>query len=314
MPLPVTVYRWDDVGAPSIGTKTATDILNIFKKCLVEGYGAKSPLGWTIPFEDAPNNKVVFRNSTTEGSGGFVQFWDYIGTNPASSTIAFQGAVSMTGLDAFEKPQARMLAKAASLMNYWVLIGTSCGFWFITHNSLTTPYGATYDKMIFFVGDFNAFVTNDVGRFVNLMYSTTTDMTSTSWNYSFDSSMQAGSPLCRIYDTDSSDNYLAYKMDGNYLTGSNNHAGIPTVARIFNKPLMIGTVSHTSTDRLGVISSVSVIRPYYRGEIPGLLNSPQGGYSGEPWPTIETINGEQHLLMAGYQFGRTWINLESWYD
>ncbi|MCW3171436.1 hypothetical protein [Shewanella subflava] len=311
---PVTVYRWDDAGAPSIGTTKASDVINILKKCLVEGYGTKQPLGWSIPFENISTNKVVFRNSTTDGSGGFVQFWDYDGTNVNSSRIAYKGAVGMVGLDSFDRDQVRMLLKISTTHLYWVLIGTSRGFWFMTNNSLTTPNGSSNEKACFFVGDFESFVTNDVGSFVNIQYPTNVDMTNSSWNYSFDASVVANSSVARVYDTDSSNNSVFYKLDNRYLAGATNLNGVPTVDRIFYKPLIYSPTTTTSNDRLGVNASISAINPFYRGTIAGLLNTPQGGYLNQPWPVIETINGVQHFLMPGYQFGRNWINMGTWYE
>ncbi|MDO8254800.1 hypothetical protein [Shewanella algae] len=313
MPLPVTVYRWDDAGAPSLGTMKPSEFINVLRKCLVDGYGSKSPLGWTVAFEDAPTNKIAFRKPTAHGDG-CVQFWDVTGTDQNQGHIRFRAAKSMLALDSFIHPQIQMQFSMSSNQQYWVLIGTEKGFWFITHHSLTTPNGSTNNKAIFMVGDINSFVTNDPGSFVNVMYRTKVDMTSSSWSNGFDYSMNESGDIARIYDTDGTDNYLVYYMDRRFLVGSSNLSGVPSVDRQFFRPILWSPIAPTQNDRVGVNASVSEISPYYRGELPGLINSPQGGYNNEPWPVIETINGEQHILMPGYNFGRTWINLETWYD
>lgn len=76
MGLPVTVYRWDDAGAPQLskGIKPS-ELINVLKKCLVDGYGSKQGAGWSVPFMDLASNQIVFRNSTLQGSGSFVKFW-----------------------------------------------------------------------------------------------------------------------------------------------------------------------------------------------------------------------------------------------
>ena len=48
MASPVTIYRWDDVGAPQIVDGKPSEYMNMLKKCLVEGYGSKASLGWTV--------------------------------------------------------------------------------------------------------------------------------------------------------------------------------------------------------------------------------------------------------------------------
>ena len=65
----VTVYRWDDPGAPQIVDGRPSEFINVFKKCLVEGYGDKQPLGWQVQLEEAIN-KISFINDVTAGGSG----------------------------------------------------------------------------------------------------------------------------------------------------------------------------------------------------------------------------------------------------
>lgn len=317
MSLPVTVYRWDDAGAPQLTNGKPSEIIAILKKCLVEGYGTKAGAGWSVAFENAAAFKIAFRNSTTEASGGFVQFWSVLGTDTDSGNMRFRGAKSMTALDVFVNAQYQKQFNIAPNIDYWVLIATSAGFWFISTNSLTTPNTSSDPKGCFFVGDYDAVTTNDPGRFVNIMSSSTSDMTSSSWNNSFDVSIVSASAICKIYDTDGSANFTTYKMDKRYLPGSLggvNTNGLPPTDRVFFNPLIVCIDSNPEAlDRTGVINSNSIVQPFIRGSIPGLLNSPSTGYNDQAWPVIETINGQQHMLMPGYQFGRNWVNMETWY-
>lgn len=43
-------YHWDDVGAPPLETK-AGSILEIFKACLITGYGSKPSAGWKLQYD-----------------------------------------------------------------------------------------------------------------------------------------------------------------------------------------------------------------------------------------------------------------------
>jgi len=315
MSLPVTVYRWDDAGAPQLTNGKPSEIIAILKKCLVEGYGTKAGVGWSVAFENAATFKIAFRNSTTEASGGFVQFWSVAGTDTNSGEMRFRGAKNMTALDTFIDAQYQMQFKISTAVDYWMLIATSAGFWFLSTNTLTSPNSISNEKAFFFVGDYDAITANDPGRFVTFMNGNGSDMTSSTWTNSFDASVSAGTTLCKIYDTDGIANFIQYKMDSRYVMGSPNVTnGVPSIDRVFFNPLIMSTANPDTTDRLGVVNSNSIIQPYIRGKIPGLLNTPVTGYGNQAWPVIETINGQQHMLTPGYRFGRNWINMETWYD
>ena len=54
----VTLYKYDDVGAPQL-TGEVGKVISVLDACLVNGYGSKSPAGWTKPFSGT--NKAVYR-------------------------------------------------------------------------------------------------------------------------------------------------------------------------------------------------------------------------------------------------------------
>ncbi len=62
----VTVYRNTDSSAPTL-SGTAGDLVNLFDKCLVTGYGSKAAAGWSKPYTGT--NTAVFR------MGGGNQFY-----------------------------------------------------------------------------------------------------------------------------------------------------------------------------------------------------------------------------------------------
>jgi hypothetical protein len=313
MELPVTVYRWDDAGAPQIANGKPSEIIDILKKCLVTGYGAKAALGWTIPFEDAATFKVAFRSSQSNSSGGFVQFWSTTGQDNNETVMAFNAAKSMGGLDSYFDRQLRMMFRYVRAVKYWVLVGTAAGFYFMPSITTASPSQGTQEASAFFVGDLDSFLVNDPGRFVGIMYATSNDMNSASWSYCWSYSINAGTPMCRIYDTDGTSNFLIYKMDPRFIQGQPNNSGIPNVDRIFYESILVSPTNPVSNDRTGVNSGESIVAPPFRAKLPGFINTPQGGYSDKPWPVIENIIGANHILMPGYSFGRSWINTESWY-
>lgn len=98
--MPVTIYRSTDAGAPtypasSLNGAGASAVMDIFKACLVDGFGSKPGAGWTIDYEDttAQKRRIAFSNGNgvfemvtwgTYGLGFFI--WDSI-TTPGAGAI-----------------------------------------------------------------------------------------------------------------------------------------------------------------------------------------------------------------------------------
>lgn len=68
-----TVYRSTDAGAPVMLRNTQGTYLNVVRKCLVDGYGAFSPAGWTEEFTSG--NTAAFKNGAG-GTGCYVKVDD----------------------------------------------------------------------------------------------------------------------------------------------------------------------------------------------------------------------------------------------
>ena len=66
----VTVYKWDDVGAPQITTGSPTEYMNVLIKCLVEGYGTKQPVGWEVLENQASTPFLALHNNIQAGASG----------------------------------------------------------------------------------------------------------------------------------------------------------------------------------------------------------------------------------------------------
>ncbi len=76
----VRFYSSADAGAPALRGNTAGDLINLLDKCLVTGYGSKSPAGWSKPFTGtnvaafktgAGSNGMYLRISEPVGSGSY---------------------------------------------------------------------------------------------------------------------------------------------------------------------------------------------------------------------------------------------------
>lgn len=66
------VYLSTDDNAPVVSGANSACIINLIKKCLIDGYGDKAPVGgWTMPYANAEGTQAVFRNDHEGGATGF---------------------------------------------------------------------------------------------------------------------------------------------------------------------------------------------------------------------------------------------------
>lgn len=313
MGLPVTVYRYTDAGAPQLTNGTPSEWINILKKVLVEGYGSKSPLGWTLEFENAGAYKAAFRNSVADGgSGGYVQFWSSTGANAVNTGMNFQSAASMSALDTFVKPgYGRQLIIQANVRG-WEIIGTSRGFYIssyltntllIGHSSASNQFAQTY-----FIGD----IAGSNGFTIVSGTSSTADVYSTS---STGLQHTAQFLYCRLYAIDGGVSNYLYTAQKSYLYNSNTIDGDAEAAGIDHHmaPLMI-TGSQTASDVNNVSQNISLVMPFYRGFVPGLYMSSFAGYRTENWPKDLVQGGITWVLLRANYYAGYWIRTGTWYD
>lgn len=152
--------KYDDASAPTL-TGQAGSLIALLKAVLVNGYGAKSGLGWTLEYENVGGTIAVFRNNPNEGTGTYLRVSHDV--NAVALTFAkfesFESMVSLTsGLN--RCPQAgyesyQYLSESADAQQRpWRIIGDDKGFWL-----LTKPWSARSDGyqllwMYAYVGDY----------------------------------------------------------------------------------------------------------------------------------------------------------------
>jgi hypothetical protein len=333
MAQPVTVYRWDDPGAPQLPNGKPSEIIDILTKCLVDGYGDKTPLGWTRPFYDATNQAVAFRNNIAAGgSGGYAKFFSNNNSDSSNTLMRITHAVSMTDINTLFRPgyvhafQVQS-ATGASKMDKWALIGTPTAFYFfITRNDKPMSSPNEYNCTLF-CGDFFSRITNDAARFIAVVDPTASADTATiNSNASLDrltlSSISA-SPL-KIYDADGFDDWVNFSVihQIGQLSGSTTLMNAPpTFAPILFPVLIWATGQYnllpTTTDRLNTLLQDSVIRPLFRGVLPGLSVNLFAGWNAESWPKTLTLSNGEHWLLRNLSTGggcRMMLNMVEWHD
>jgi hypothetical protein len=335
MAQPVTVYRWDDPGAPQITNRKPSEIINVLKKCLVEGYGTKDPLGWTMPYEDAGNIKAAFKNSVAAGgSGGYVQVKSSNGSDTSNIALSMTPAKSMVDIDTlFHRGYIRPFSITTGWTN-WVLIGTATAFYLIAANNGPIASWAGIREQVAFVGDFNSFIDNDVSRFiVSAANAVAGDLISTSYlnfTHSFISNTPGeGAPgqayssgNLLLYDTDGFDSNLIYSvaMTSGFSSSSSLQGSVDIAKKrnVFTNPTIVasgvGSNNVAAKDRSNVLLQLSDLSPRVRGTLPGSLIEICPRYTTESWPITEDINGQNHWLLSN-PAGRLayyWINMVEW--
>lgn len=316
--LPVTVYRWDDPGAPQLtGGNIPNDIINVLKKCLVEGYGTKTALGWTIPRDDAINGKIQFRNSPTDGTGGVVQVWAN-GDPTVIGLTRVQPGLAATDFDALSQPgYITNIGATMSQFKEWCLIGTTRGFYFVNWRENTTMGGnnAFYEH-ITFIGDYDSFEVGDQRNFIAVGTTQQNgDFTSTSitsYTQAFEAVLRGVASSYPSYGA-----IKVYNADGElgdynvHLPYRSFNTSVYTVS-----PQKVPAYIPVMLWKKNTSLSSSTADPnVLRGLFPGMLTELITRYNDtDTGPIIDTIDGQQSWLCRSS--GRTvniWINMESWY-
>ena len=163
----VTVYRWDDPGAPVLSNPSAGSLIGVLDACLVDGYTGKTGAGWTKAFSGT--NLAAYR----QGAGSMCYLRVDDGTG--SFKVKMRGYESMTGIDtgvnAF--PTTAQLANgvyaaigiATTAANKpWIVVADNKRFYLWVGVSLTTAVAistSTTWQALFFFGDIISFRPGD---------------------------------------------------------------------------------------------------------------------------------------------------------
>ena len=330
MALPVTVYRWDDDGAPQLNYDTRpSEYIEILKKCLVEGYGDKVPLGWSIPFESNNGLQIVFKKDD-ESSGGFVKFWAAGDSDSPGDSLLYRAATQIDGLDQDLEGAEGSGYQAATAgwtgVTRWILIGTKVGFYFIGSADESVPEGkmalGTYPIPSFFVGDIESFYSNDLSRFTTIVGKNDSNMSSRDSGHSL-AGIDYFKQLGRMHETLGVSNPKNIEVLLPFQTYSTSKINMTPISQMVFSKVMIALVNrnvfsfdNVHMDSEGNHVTNSDLHPAIRGTVPGMLQSHFQGFSEEIWPQERDILGQKHYLMQTWHNGACgiWVNAEAWYE
>lgn len=151
-----TLFRSDDTGAPTLSGTVGTlnDVLNA---CLVDGYGSKSPLGWTKEFENVAGDVTVYRSSTAIDKQYLrVAHLDDGTSGPRVADLSVYETMSDedTGTGNWANVHAAISNVETSSAKAWFLYGDDTGFWLhVVVDSASASdftYSASYDQNYYF--------------------------------------------------------------------------------------------------------------------------------------------------------------------
>lgn len=314
MGLPVTVYRHSDLGAPQLTNRSPSELINILKKCLVEGYGDKNPLGWTLEYEDVGSVAAAFRNDPVVGSGGYVKVYSATGADGTGVNFRMKVAKSMMDINTFIDDTGFKTYDLdySQQGGAWQVIGTSRGFWLIIEHLNKTDYtfiSSSYQQwqITVFIGDIDTCDPNDSSPFIQISGNNTTasDITYSTYTYVFGGNSTA---YCGMYSCDGSpSSQTTYKLSFPFICSTTTVTGNQQSQGISEILLPVGVY----IDAYSYVPTLAF--PSSRGVIPGLFQSGMVAYSDQTRPLDLTFDGELFTRIHCYQMQNLWINLEAWY-
>ncbi|WP_257325624.1 hypothetical protein [Pseudoalteromonas rhizosphaerae] len=320
MATPVTVYRWDDAGAPQIVDGKPTEYINLFKKCLVEGYGEKQGLGWQVQ-DESPLNQISFMNA---GSGGSFVFGSESGGDIAGEKIKMQCCQSFIDFDNLVQPSQYSLYRTnySGTFKEWMIIGTNAAFYFVNkRENQTKPANLVYTTYpVFFVGDFKPFTPGDQNTFIFWGGHSGSDHTNPA-SAQYISGQMVDSSMGRIirtYTMDSPPQQVDCSIVN--LIGNGRHNSLDSVIKkqtpevTFLSPNYLTISNSAYHNDAYAESNNSVTNPLIRGLIPGLYVSQQTGFYDELLYFIKKINGVDYFNIPSTNNAASavWINMEEW--
>lgn len=308
----VTVYKWDDVGAPQITSGSPTEYMNVLLKCLVEGYGTKQPVGWEVLENQADTPFLALHNNTQVGASGG-KFILKAPDNGNYAYITVTSALEYTDKDNYSKVGRNYVFNSYSsgenLMKNWMVFATSYGFYFfavtpsLSLNRLNRWGGASF----FYCGDLIPSIPNDPVPFVMLSGN---DNTSPNYDNGLQSRIQYSvKECCLTYGIDGVSSPVKGFIRSIFGTSTSTNSSIylpenPPITMLH--PLFIIRDESTEYNNNSA--------PFCKGQVPGLYLSPQFGYAEQNLPFYKTLDSQEYFSVPSIEKAgtRMWLNTEVW--
>ena len=314
----VTVYRWDDPGAPQLTGIKPSEFLNVFKKCLVEGYGTKQPVGWSIVEESDPTAapRLVIKNDESNGGSGGVSIF-YSNNDNDDERVYLRSGQNYIDNDNYENANGYFTfsggyGSGTRLPSNWILLATSTAFHFF---SFSTDLSSRNDQSTvyfpyLFTGDFISNYPNDPATFISICGKQ--NNSAVTWTNTIAYHLQVyPRDLLKLYPLDGTQTGVdasLISMFGNTfsVTGDRNSEVNITMLSPIYLSLSQGNFKNSYTQ--------SDSNPFVRGRIPGFFLADKAGFLGSQMPVIRQLNNQNHYLLpsSNSETNAVWINMEEW--
>lgn len=291
----MTVYKSTDASAPVLPSSNGS-MINVLDKCLVTGYGSKSPAGWTKPFTGT--NLAAFK----QGSGGnnrYLRVYDggFSAGNAVLRRINIRGYESMTAISTGTNPfpMVSQVNGNGSMCSYyytgsavtnaeWTIYATSN--FFLAHIVIYEDMSGTKFNMMFGFGRFKSRKSGDT----------------------FNDVLIGGGPDANgddfagyINQTSQSQVYVSRSDTG--LVG----AKVVNLKSIFNHSyISVGSADYPYPDRINNTLTMARVEMwvdgYYRGVLPAIWDIPHLeasiGPNGTTWSGAGELAGKTFLKVS----------------
>ena len=316
----VTVYRWDDEGAPQAGECTYSELVNIIEKCLITGYGSKSPLGWVKEL-----NEPLARSYKNLGSGHSVILSSTTGSDDDKG-VRFQSARNVIDADNLENTGWKQAFKVFKGKNTsWVLVGTNKAFYCFFCYSGSYNLSGTEHQSGFFAGDLSNSVAGDTAKFIAVCSFIAEELSLENTTYAnfwgsnimfLNNAEQSEFKGVKIYDIDGSVEhslYIPYELK--FRNGKPTPSINSTPVNILEKVYLFQKDYSSAKDRDAKRIIESTTRPAVRGSFPGLCSTLVGHPENMTWPAMVSYGAEYLLLKpTNSTASRVILNTEVWDD
>jgi len=163
------IYKSSDANAPVMAGNSRTCMVNLFRKCLVDGYGEKLAAGWTMPFINLEETQACFRNNSTTGTGFFFAVDGSTTSTTREVKFSCYEAMSSESAGTFKiggTPLFYLSTNTTTTPRPWILVATEnwCYFFLYyeaTEIKATAAEMAAYNIQNLFVGDFESLYPTD---------------------------------------------------------------------------------------------------------------------------------------------------------
>ncbi|KAF7787203.1 hypothetical protein PRUB_a4083 [Pseudoalteromonas rubra] len=303
MPKSVSIYRWDDEGAPQFSTGKYSEIISILDACLVQGYGTKPGLGWTKLFNETA--ACGYSNAT----GGCAVFSSNTGLDD-NKGVYVQAAQSATSSANIVRGGWKQSIKVFPDHNInWMILGTDTAVYVFF--GYVAQYALSSQKYVAscFIGNLSNALTSDAGKFIAVCSFVDEDLsleTSSSIGLRVGRNIEYLNDMPRsslkgikVYDTDAAGEFSFYEPNTSFLpvTGdSKNNLG--PISSNYLVGVTLTAIEHeTAKDRHGELVTASATRPACRGAFPGLYSTFCAHPNDVFWPSFVNYGGQKHLVL-----------------